>query len=941
VSFLRNPPINGVAAEEFADLPPGVGFEAKDEPLRRDINMLGRALGRVIVEQEGKGLLGAEEEIRLLCKRLRFRYDPELDERLRRRVGRMEARELERIARAFSVYFQLVNVAELYHRIRRGRQYEAEDNGPQRNSTADALVRLRGRGVEAEALGRLLGRMNVSLVLTAHPTEAQRRTVRRKHRNVARMLDELDSGRLTPRARREVEERLLEEVSILWQTDEVRAQRPSVEDEIQRVLLHFEGSLFDSVLEVYRNLEEELASLYGADAPRVGPVLTFGSWVGGDADGNPFVKPETLLTAVRLQRGLALRRHRETALDLARHLTQSVRRADHSEELKASLEHDENRFPEVARRFAGEALAEPYRRKLLFVAGRLRHALEDPGSPAAYVSATELREDLRLIGRSLERHGGERAARGRFRDFERQAEVFGFHLARLDVRQESSRVAGAVAELLEAGGTEGDYLALDEESRVETLRRSLGTAEPSAPDTDGLSEETGELLEMLRNAGRSSEEVGGPAVETFVLSMARSASDVLGVAYLAQRTGLLKFDDEGRCLEAPIGVTPLFETFDDLERAPGVLRGLLEEPVYRAYLAARGDEQEVMLGYSDSGKDASWITSNWALYGAQERLVQVAREHGVGLRLFHGRGGSVGRGGGPSHGAILAQPPGTVGGRIRITEQGEVISFKYGLPGLARRNLDTVLAAVAEATASPAGGAPRNEWSEAMDRVSARSRETYRSLVYENGDFPVFFRQATPIGELPLLNIGSRPAKRAKATGVEGLRAIPWVFSWTQNRLLLPSWYGAGTALDDELSRQGGKDLLRDMYASWPFFRTLVDFMQMTLAKSDLRIARAYASLVDDAGARARIWTRVSEEHARCVGALLAVTGQDDLLDANPVLQRSIRLRNPYVDPLSYIQVELLRRYRSLPEDSPERAALEGPLLLTISAISSGMLNTG
>jgi phosphoenolpyruvate carboxylase len=943
VSQTRNPSVDGLSTEEFADLPPGVGFEPKDEPLRRDINMLGRSLGRIIVEQEGKGLLGAEEEIRLLCKRLRFRYDGGLDERLRRRISKMDERELERIARAFSVYFQLVNVAELYHRIRRGRQYESQGNGPQRNSTSSALEKLADEGLGPEDIGRALGSVSVDLVLTAHPTEAQRRTVRRKHHNVARMLDEMDSDRLTPKARRDAEGRLLEEISLLWQTSELRAERPRVEEEIQRVLFHFEDSLFESVLEVYRDLEEGLARVYGEEAPReTPPVLTFGSWVGGDGDGNPFVKPDTLLTAVGLHRELALRRHREQALKLARHLTQSTRRVDHSEELRASLERDEERFPEIAGRFEGEAVEEPYRRKLLFVAGRLRHALEAPGSPTAYGGAAELLEDLRVVQRSLLRHGGERAANGRFQDFVRGAEVFGFHLAKLDVRQESSRVAGAVAEVLKAEGHEEDYLELDEARRVEVLRGLLGGRGASEePELEGLSEECRGVLETLGNVRRAAATVGEPTVETFVLSMARGASDVMGVAYLGRRMGLLEYDAEGRCVSAMLGISPLFETVDDLERAPEVLRGLLSDGAYRSYLAARGDEQEVMLGYSDSGKDAGWVTSNWTLFGAQERLSAVAREHGVGLRLFHGRGGSVGRGGGPSHGAILAQPPGTVGGRIRITEQGEVISFKYGLPGLARRNLDTVLAAVLEASVAPATEAPKGAWSEAMGRLSRRSREEYRALVYEDEDFPAFFQGATPIRELSLLNIGSRPAKRASQSGVEGLRAIPWVFAWTQNRLLLPSWYGAGTAFREEVERGGGPGLLREMYEGWPFFKTLLDFMQMTLAKSDLRVAHAYTALVEDEGVRDRLWGRVSEEHALCVQALLAITGQENLLDANPVLQRSIRLRNPYVDPLSYIQVELLRRYRALPEDSPERAAVEGPLLLTISAISSGMLNTG
>ena len=649
-----------------------------------------------------------------------------------------------------------------------------------------------------------------------------------------------------------------------------------------------------------------------------------------------------MVTALKLQRELILSRHQEAALSLARNLTQSVRRVRISEELQDSLKSDERLFPEAADRFTNEDLNEPYRRKMLFVAGRLRRVLESDGEdPRAYHSASELLEDLLVVQRSLLRHADERVANGKLKDFIRQAEVFGFHLAKLDVRQESSRIQEAVAEVLAPTGE--DYGQLDEAGKSGLLRRLL--AEPDhAPAPQNLSPESQDVLDTFDNIRRTVDMFSEPAVETFVLSMARGASDVLAVVYLARRSGLVEVDGEGRCKSGAIGVSPLFETVDDLEAAPGALRGLLEDPVYRSFIAARGDVQEVMLGYSDSGKDAGYVTSNWALYKAQMQLAEVAREYGVKLQLFHGRGGTVGRGGGPSYDAILAQPPGTVGGRIRITEQGEVISHKYGMEGLARRSLDTVLAAVLEASVDAPDGqekAVEESWTEALDRLSGRSREVYRHLVYEDEDFLTFFSEATPIRELSLLNIGSRPAKRVDSPEVESLRAIPWIFAWTQNRLLLPSWYGAGTALSEILKEDGGLDLLREMYGGWPFFKTLVDFMQMTLAKSDMRIAKSYASLVGDAGVRDRVWSRVSGEHETSIRALLKITQQENLLDQSPILQRSIRLRNPYVDPLSYIQVNLLRRFRALPEDSPEREAMARPLLLTVSAVSSGLVNTG
>ena len=925
----------------YADLPPGVGFEPKDEPLRRDINLLGRVLGRVLIEQEGDDLFETEEEVRLLCKRLRFDYDPELDARLRRRIDALSVGELRLIVRAFSVYFQLVNIAERYHRVRRRRQYEASpDNPPQKASVASALARLKHEGLGNQGLRNVLEGMEVGLVLTAHPTEAMRRSVRRKHVRIGEMLEAMESPDLTWRERRSLEEDLAEEITVLWQTDELRVRRPEVEQEIERTLLFFENPLISATVEAYREFEDELSRLYPEDTPKLGRVLEFGSWVGGDQDGNPLVGPEMVTAALGLHREVILKRHLASVQTLTDHMSQSARMVPVSEELRRSVERDEKLMPWEAGRFEGVDPNEIYRRKLLFVAERLRCALERQDSPAAYPGATEFLDDLLIVRRSLLQNGGERVAEGALRDLIRQAEVFGFHLAKLDVRQESSAVVRAVAELV-AAGTGEDLMEMDETERAALLRRLLTDSELRLPEPEGVSGESRKVFETFGRIRRAREEFSGAPVETFVLSMAHHASDVLCVQLLARRAGLLKIDEGGTCTANHLKVSPLFETVDDLERAPQVLRDLLEDPFYRSSLRASDDLQEIMLGYSDSGKDAGYITSNWTLYEAQGLLSSVAGEFGIGLRLFHGRGGSAGRGGGPSYQAIMAQPPETLQGKIRITEQGEVISFKYSMRGLARRNLDTVLAAVLEASADETPQEPEPTWVGAMEELSETASETYRDLVYREVDFLAFFSEASPIGEISLLNIGSRPARRVQNPTVDSLRAIPWVFAWTQNRFLLPSWYGAGTALAQYTVDDEKLKTLRQMYEGWPFFRTLVDFMQMTLAKSDLRIAENYTSLVSDAAVRKRLWTRISEEHAACVDALLLITENENLLDDSPVLQRSIRLRNPYVDPLSYVQVTLLRRLRAIPEDSPDREDALKTLLLSISGVSSGMLNTG
>src|SRR5918998_1062064 len=694
----------------YADLPPGVGFEPKDAPLRRDINLLGRVLGRVLIEQEGQGLFETEEEIRTLCKRLRFDYDPELDARLRGRIDAMSVGELRRIVRAFSVYFQLVNIAERYHRVRRRRQYEASpENPPQRASLASALYRLKGEGLEAGELSGLLEGMEVGLVLTAHPTEAMRRSVRRKHARIGEMLQSLESPGLTWRERRNLEEEMAEEITLLWQTDELRVRRPEVRQEVERTLLFFEDPLISATLEAYRDFEDELCRQYPENTPALGRVLQFGSWVGGDQDGNPFVGPEMITVALGLHREVVLKRHLASVLWLADHMSQSVRMIPVSSALRRSVEQDEGLMPEVVEGFGGVDPNEVYRRKLLLMAERLRRALDPQDSTVAYADAAEFLRDLSIVRDSLLQNGGERVADRGLRDLVRQAEVFGFHLAKLDVRQESSTVVRATAELVLATIGE-DLLEMDEAERAALLRRLLRDPELRLPEPENASEESRKVFETFERIRRAKQEFLETPVETFVLSMAHHASDVLCVQLLSRRAGLLEVDEKGGCSANHLRVSPLFETVDDLERAPEVLRYLLEDPFYRSSLQKAGDLQEIMLGYSDSGKDAGYITSNWALYEAQALLSSVASRFGVELRLFNGRGGSAGRGGGPSYRAIMAQPPETLRGKIRITEQGEAISFKYGMRGLARRNLDTVLAAVLEASAGESPVEPNPVW---------------------------------------------------------------------------------------------------------------------------------------------------------------------------------------------------------------------------------------
>jgi phosphoenolpyruvate carboxylase len=820
---------------------------ATDAPLRRDVRLLGDLLGRVMVEQEGEDLLEREEEIRRVSRRARETGDPKVRAELARAVGELDLEQQTKILRAFALFFQLANIAEQQHRVRRRRDVEREDGVP-RESLAEAIRRLRESGVDEAALAGAAERVSLELVLTAHPTEATRRTILQAQSRLGVLLAALDAGE-------GVTERAAEEITVLWQTDEVRPQRPRVVDEVRHGLWFFEHSLLDAAEELVRAYRE---SIPGAPLP-----LSFGSWIGGDMDGNPHAGPETIHEALDRGRALALFRYRAEVRELAAALGLTTTLVGVSEELLESIARDERELPAYAEEIGEQNRDEPYRRKLSFVWWRLGNA--------GYGRLEELEADLDVLDRSLREHAGARIADGRLARLRRRVELFGFHVAKLDVRFHAAELREATARV------RGALAAVAEEQ----------------------------------------ERLGARAVDTVIVSGTESAADVLAVVDLAG--------------EAGAGVSPvaLFETIRDLREAPAVIEALLDEPRFARLVEERGRRLEVMVGYSDSGKDGGYLTAQWEIFRAQERLAALAAERELELTVFHGRGGSTGRGGGPTYAAILAQPAGHPPGRLKLTEQGETVSFKYGLPGLAYRNLEAALAAtLLAAFPEVAGSQPPDGARETMQALSEEAFVAYRGLVWEDERFPEFFRRFTPVEELALLEIGSRPARRPEGGELlSSLRAIPWVFAWTQNRCILPAWYGCGTAF---AGAEPGE--LRRLYRGWAFFRSLVENLEMTLAKSSLEIAAGYLDLVEDAS----LYDPIRAEHERTVAAVLEIVEARELLDRHPVIQRSIHLRNPYVDPMNAIQVELLRRWRETGDEEVKR-----PLLRSIAGIAAALRNTG
>jgi phosphoenolpyruvate carboxylase len=909
--------------------------------LSEEIHRLGDLLGETLVEQEGQALFELVEEVRALAKAHRA-GDEAAGERLLRRIEGLPLAESRGVVKAFASYFKLVNLAEERERVRvlRRREREAHAAGAAAIETIEAaVVELKQEGMGGAELQALVDRLLIQPVFTAHPTEAKRRTILTKLARIAEVLRGLDREAVTPEEERAADEALREELTSLWQTEETRAYRPDVMDEVRNGLYYFETTLYDLAPELVAALERALARHY--PGTRVdASLLRFGSWIGGDRDGNPFVTVAATEAALRAHHELALRLLRRGIERLHGHLS-STERLGVEPALVASLAKDAEAFPDEARQADERYQRQPYRKKLRYVYRKLGATLEASARPwradhvarpGTYRDAAELVADLRLVQESLRAHRGARLASGRLGTLVRQAEIFGFHLASLDLRQTSDRHASAVAEVLGRYGAAAGYAALDEQARTELLTRELHAGRPFAPHRLDFSPQTNETLDLFRLVRRAHERMGAPAVECYVVSMTRGPSDLLAVLLMAKDAGV----------SDRLDIVPLFETVADLHRAPETLERLFANPAYAAHLAARSRAQTVMVGYSDSNKDGGYLTAHWELHLAQRRVAAVCARAGVRLTLFHGRGGTVGRGGGPTNRAILAQPPESVGGRLRFTEQGESVTNRYADPAIARRHLEQLVHAVLVAAGRRPTGTPSRggAWERAMNELSPLAERAYRALVHATRELPAYFYAATPIEDIGRLNIGSRPARRAASADLAELRAIPWVFAWTQSRVGLPGWYGLGSALESWAGEDQGRwDLLGAMYREWAFFRTLVDNAQRALRSADMLIARVYATLASESD-RAAVFPRVVAEYERSEAALRRLTGQRDLLDAAPWLQRSIRVRNPYIDPMNYVQVALLRRLRGgLGAAATEE--IRDAVRLSVNGIAAGLRNTG
>jgi len=908
--------------------------ELKEAPLRRDVRSLGRLLGEVIREQEGEELFAAVEELRRAAIRHREGGEADLGEEwsgeddvrmaaAEERVAGMDTGAAYRLTKAFAIYFELTNLAETNHRKRRRRAVQVGDQeGEQPGTLTGTLRRLAGEGRTAVELLALLRQVEVIPVFTAHPTEVSRRTVLFKRSRISRALAALDRVPLSPAEADDRAAEVAAEITTLWQTDEVRRSRPSVRDEIQMGLDLYARVLIGTVPEMYASLARAFQAAYGeAPPPEALPrVISFGSWIGGDRDGNPFVTPGATENALALARRTVVQHYIRSLEALVERLSPSARQVPVSDALAQALEGYAGSIPSLDPRPGERSGDEVYRRFLGYVGWRLRAARDVPVQPRGYAAASELAEDLRLIRESLAENRGRRLAERLVDPLLRQVETFGFHLHTLDLRQHARVHRTAYAELF-AAGPEG------EEGQGEG-----GTALPGP-----LSQSTRELQETLRALVELKRRYAPEAVRAYVISGARSARDVIVLARLLEASGVpVAADGE----EPGVMPVPLFESIEDLRASPQVCRELWTRADYRRLLDSWGGRQEVMLGYSDSNKDGGMLTSSWEIFRAHRELHRAAEECGVRLRLFHGRGGTVGRGGGPTHRAISAQPAGAFTGEIRITEQGEVLNWKYADPVLAERSLDLMVAAslgaLAGSAAVPAGQAER--WEAAMEELSESAFAFYRAHIADDPDVVTYFHQGTPVDELEHARIGSRPARRREGGGLDELRAIPWVFGWMQSRHGLPGWFGVGHALESFAA--GGEArlaLLREMMASFPLFEDMIRNVETALAKADLSIARRYAELVEDRSLRERVFEGIAEEFGRTRRLVLRVTGQGNLLERNPVLARSIRLRNPYVDPLSLIQVSLLRRKRA----GEEGEEIDYALAATINGIAAGLRNTG
>jgi phosphoenolpyruvate carboxylase len=891
---------------------------AKELPLRRDVRSLGILLGGVLVEQSGETLLDVVEHLRRLLIQHREpeqKKDAEdLMAQARAIIANLSVEDAYKVTKAFAIYFELTNLAETNHRKRRRRAAQLHaDHAPLAGSFRGTLARLKAAGISAEQALEALQRIEVTPVFTAHPTEVARRTVLGKRRNIAGLLEDLDRLPLSPSDAEDLEMQIVAQITALWQTDEVRLSKPSVTDEIRMGLDPYPMTLFETVPRIYAEIADSFREVYGLEfhereLPR---VLSFGSWIGGDRDGNPFVTAECTRDALQMARNVIIDHYLHQiskAIDL---LSSSIRQVRMSSELRQRVKEYEALMPSAhARRIS---VAELYRLFLELVEARVRASRKVPATSPAYEDCAEFASDIEVLRDSLCENHGSRMVELVIDPLLRAVQTFGFNLHALDIRQHSRILSESLAELAAAASG--------------SINAAAGR---------GVSERSRETMDTFQTLAHLKKHYPPASIRAFIVSNTQSEQDIFNVVRLAAVCGLSvggNGDDPG------LMPVPLFESIKALRSSAAVMRRLWNSREYAPLLDSWGRSQEVMLGYSDSNKDGGMFTSTWELHKAHRALHQTARECSVNLRLFHGRGGTVGRGGGPTHAAILAQPAGDFSGHIRITEQGEVLNWKYSDPVLAEWNLELMIAASLEALARPeAPQAQDSRWHDVMESMSQSAFAYYRKHIAENPDVLLYFEQATPIGELENMQIGSRPARRSQSRCLEDLRAIPWVFGWMQSRHAVPAWFGVGHAIETfVVQTPGNAELLRQMMAQFPLFSELVRNVELAMAKADLTIARLYAGLVEDKDIRDRVFALLEEEFLRTRQALLSITGEKELLEGNAVLSRSIRLRNPYVDPMSMVQVDLLRRKRA----GENTDTLNYALGATINGIAAGLHNTG
>nr|WP_217345096.1 phosphoenolpyruvate carboxylase [Noviherbaspirillum sp. L7-7A]MBV0879317.1 phosphoenolpyruvate carboxylase [Noviherbaspirillum sp. L7-7A] len=937
---------------------------AKDEPLKEDIRLLGRLLGEVLRAQEGDAVYDVVETVRQTAVRFRREADSAAGAELNRMLKKLTREQTISVVRAFSYFSHLANIAEDQHHNRRRRAHLLAGSAAQPGSIPYALSKLDDAGVSGAAIREFFDGALVSPVLTAHPTEVQRKSILDAEHEIARLLAERDLP-LTPRERTRNGELLHAQVATLWQTRMLRYTRLTVADEIENALSYYRITFLRELPALYEDMEVEFAAQFPqlrnkSASPKLPPFVQMGSWIGGDRDGNPNVNAATMQHALVRQSTTILDFYLQEVHALGAELSISTLLVGVSPALQA--------LADASPDLSDHRNDEPYRRALIYIYARLAASAralgatnilrKEVGHAEPYGSAIEFTLDLQVIVDSLTSHFGAAMVRPRLASLLRASEIFGFHLATLDMRQSSDVHERVLSELFACARVESDYAALDEQAKVRLLLAELARPGLLYSPYISYSDETKSELAVLGTAREIRARYGVKAIRNYIISHTEEVSDLLEVFLLQKETGLLRSrwheaGADGPESDLELMVIPLFETIPDLRRAAEIMENLMAIPVVRRLIAKQGELQEVMLGYSDSNKDGGFLTSNWELYKAETRLVDVFKRAGVTLRLFHGRGGTVGRGGGPSYDAILAQPSGTVNGQIRLTEQGEIIASKFSNPEIGRRNLELLVSATLEASLMPASDNSREagrlaEFERVMDELSELAYHAYRDLVYGTPGFTDYFFAATPIAEIAELNIGSRPASRKASRRIEDLRAIPWGFSWGQCRLLLPGWYGFGSAISAWLEtgskreRSGRLALLKSMFRDWPFFATLLSNMDMVLSKTDMAVASRYAELVPDKRLRNAIFKRISAEHEQTVACLAQITGTKERLAANPLLARSIKNRFAYLDPLNHLQVELIKRNRAnAAEDKARDGRVSRGIHLSINGIAAGLRNTG